>query len=60
MEYKEIKVNETNGITYDPREGFTITNPSYIRIPIVLACKYERYPGSNSAVTYTFTKFADE
>ncbi|KAF7988056.1 hypothetical protein HCN44_007550 [Aphidius gifuensis] len=35
---KELAINETNGVKFDPRKGFIITNPRYIDAPVDFTC----------------------
>ncbi|KAF7987926.1 hypothetical protein HCN44_003789 [Aphidius gifuensis] len=58
---QEVTINETNGIKFDPREGFLITNPSYIHVPIDFTCSVTvESLGRTDTVKYHYTKFNDE
>ncbi|KAF7987493.1 hypothetical protein HCN44_003255 [Aphidius gifuensis] len=56
---QEVAVDETNGISFDAREGFTITNPSYIHVPTEFSCKIIVNERTDSW-TLKYTKFNDE
>ncbi|KAF7987851.1 hypothetical protein HCN44_003714 [Aphidius gifuensis] len=58
---QEVTINETNGIKFDPRQGFLITNPSYIHVPIDFTCSVTvESLGRTDTVKYQYTKFNDE
>ncbi|KAF7987849.1 hypothetical protein HCN44_003712 [Aphidius gifuensis] len=53
---EELKINKTNGIAFDPREGFMITNLNHIYAPINFTCSITMY-GRTESVLYHYTKF---
>ncbi|XP_044017804.1 uncharacterized protein LOC122858754 isoform X2 [Aphidius gifuensis] len=53
---EELKINKTNGIAFDPRKGFMITNRNYIH-PLKFTCSITMY-GRTEKVLYHYTNLA--